>query len=637
MLARVWSGGWQTKARLPLSTIVYLRANRSAAMYSCINCTANMLSSRSLRIKTLLLAIPLIVILSYISFQRRQFPEWPSFVPSLHLNHNSTTHAPLTSQILPSDPHKTISTETHISVVPTPKPNYTHVQTLPTPQASNPALKISDHRIQNSTQAVQVHHIPSINAKHNTTIHSNTSTSLKHPLSHASDPLFRTRQIEFWRSFESLLTENPPDCKPPTRLGNAGMQAFVPSKELTRPKFLEMPQRSVEKMRNAHTKFVEGIKGNYSELAFITGSEGLVSTAGGDYLPVFVISLRMLRRTGTTLPVEVFMADHEEYEEHICEVVLPSLNARCVILSDTLESGQGSVRITRYQLKVFAMIFSSFESILFLDADSFPIQNPEPLFASQLFREHGFITWPDFWASSASAYFYDITGQNVPPMADRASTEAGEILLSKKTHRKSLLLAAYYNYYGPTHYYPLLSQGSPGEGDKETFLAAATVLKESFYATSEPVKPIGHVNQAGGIAASAMVQYDPIQDYDLTQKGLWRVKDPKVAEQPRPFFVHAHYPKFNPATIFDAGSPTKDASGNDQPVWTEEEITIKSFHVRLEKTFWEEIKWTACELEGDFKTWREKKNICENVTRYWKNVHDTPPSSSQRRRKERTH
>lgn len=596
-----------------------------------------MLPNRSLRIKTLLLAIPLIVILSYISFQKRQFLEWPSFVRSLHLIHNST-HGPHTSQILPGYLHKTTSTKaTQISVMPTAEPINTKVTALPIPQAPNPALNISDHRIQNSTQAVQVHDIPPIQTKQNTTIQSNSSNSFKHYLSHASDPLFQTRQIGFWRSFEPLLTNNPPNCTPPTSLGKAGMQAFVPSKELIRPKLLEMPQKSVEKMRNAHTKFVEGMSGNLSELAFIPGSEGLVSAAGGDYLPVFVISLRMLRRTGTTLPVEVFMADHEEYEENICEVVLPTLNARCVILSDILESAQRSVRLTGYQFKVFAMIFSSFESILFLDADSFPVQNPEPLFTSQLFQEHGFITWPDFWASSASTYFYEVTGQNVPLMADRASTEAGQILLSKKTHRRSLLLAAYYNYYGPTHYYPLLSQGSAGEGDKETFLSAASVLSESFYATSEPVKPIGHVNKDGGIAASAMVQYDPIQDYDLTQKGLWRVKDPSVAEQPRPFFVHAHHPKFNPATIFDAGSPTKDASGNDQPVWTEEKITIESFHVKLERVFWEEIKWTACELEGEFKTWREKKNICENVTSYWKNVHDTPPSASQRKRQQRFH
>lgn len=54
----------------------------------------------------------------------------------------------------------------------------------------------------------------------------------------------------------------------------------------------------------------------------IPGTKGIVSTAGGTY-PILVISLRMLRRTGSTLPIEIFLADEDEYEEYICDVVLP--------------------------------------------------------------------------------------------------------------------------------------------------------------------------------------------------------------------------------------------------------------------------------------------------------------------------
>jgi Mannosyltransferase putative len=48
----------------------------------------------------------------------------------------------------------------------------------------------------------------------------------------------------------------------------------------------------------------------------------------------------------------------------------------------------------------------------------------------------------------------------------RSSTESGEIMYSKPKHELSLLLATYYNYYGPDFYYPLQSQGAPGEGDR---------------------------------------------------------------------------------------------------------------------------------------------------------------------------
>ncbi len=592
-----------------------------------------MIPFRSLRVKTILLATPLLMILLYFSFQRRQFVEWPSFVPSPYLAHSSNhvpeqTHKPAPlDKTQPQQPVHSIS-------LPIPK-------SQPTPDVSPPqkpqvntlsVAKPTQNTTQVDASAVEHNTLHDPYPKKNSSIKSN-STGFEQNTSHANNSSFRKKQIEFWRSLEPLIVASSPDCQSPNRLGVAGMQAFVPSKELIRPKFLEMSAKSVEEMRNAHGKFVNSLKGSHPKMVFTPSSRGIVSTAGGAYLPVFVISLRMLRRTGTTLPVEVFMADHDEYEEYICEEVLPTLNATCVVLSDILKNAPHAMKVTRYQLKVFAMMFSSFEDILFLDADSFPVQNPEQLFTSQLFQEQGLITWPDFWASSISTYFYDITDQSVPPMNQRASTETGELLLSKKTHQRSLLLAAYYNCYGPTHYYPLLSQGSPGEGDKETFLAAASVLNESFYATSEPVQPMGHVKDVGGIDASAMVQYDPIQDYTLTEKGLWRIKDPSVAKPPRPFFVHAHFPKFNPATIFDEGGPTKYANGKDRLAWTDEEKTIKSFGVDLEKQFWEEIKRIACEFEGQFKTWRDRNDICKNAKMYWKNIYGTPPMPRKRERR----
>lgn len=447
------------------------------------------------------------------------------------------------------------------------------------------------------------------------------STISKQRVSLANDHSFRKKQIEFWRSFEPLLAGSDPDCESPKRLGKTREEGFNPSNNPVRPNLLEISKTNIEKMQKAHTKFVQGIKENHPQMVFTPGSQGFVSTGGGEYLPVLVISLRMLRRTGTTLPVEVFLADHEEYEPYICNHVLPSLNATCVIMSDILESIPHSVDITRYQFKVFAMMFSSFEQILFLDADCFPIHNPEQLFTSEPFQKHGLITWPDFWASSASPLFYQIASQSVPPMTERASSETGELLLSKMTHQRSLLLATYYNYYGPTHYYRLLSQGGPGEGDKETFLAAASVMNETFYATSESVQPIGHVKNDGGIDGSAMVQYDPVQDYALTQKGLWRVKDNSIAEPPRPFFVHAHFPKFNPATIFRQGGPTKDSNGKDRLAWTDQKRTIKAFGIDLERIFWEEIKWTACKLEHKFKSWQEIQDVCKNASTYWENIY----------------
>ncbi|KAI9838253.1 MAG: hypothetical protein M1819_005520 [Sarea resinae] len=447
----------------------------------------------------------------------------------------------------------------------------------------------------------------------------------EHPSAEMDDYRFDLeRQIHFWRVLQPVLDSYPPKCDSPSRRGNADAVGYNPTHDTPRPDLLTMAPDGVERMRESHARFVDAVHVNVTRGSYTPGTRGLVTTAGGPYLPVLVISLRMIRRSGSNLPMEVFLASWKEYEDHICDVVLPSLNARCIVLSDILNAFPTALQVTHYQYKIFAIIFSSFEELLFVDADSFTIHNPDRLFTSEPFSSRGLITWPDFWASSASPYYYNISNQTVPPLTERASSETGEILISKNKHHDTLLLATYYNYYGPTHYYPLLSQGAPGEGDKETFLAAAAALGEPFYATSESVRSIGHPNKEGRLAGSAMVQYDPVEDYRLTSKGLWRAKNPKIAKQPRPFFIHANYPKFNPATVFDNEhdvKPTIGANGEDTRAWTDGKDTMEAIGPEVEKHFWEEIKWTGCELEDKFESWKGKKGICARVEKYYHNVY----------------
>jgi alpha 1,2-mannosyltransferase len=283
---------------------------------------------------------------------------------------------------------------------------------------------------------------------------------------------------QFWREFHGLLEKYAPDTEPIMEYDKASTEGFNADNAPPRPDTLYIAEEDITTIKEAHTGFVNTIANSPPDLPYLPGTKGIVSTAGGTYLPVLVISLRMLRRTGSTLPMEIFLSDEDEYEEYICDIVLPSLNARCIVLSHILISAPA--RIEKYQFKPFAMLFSSFEELLFLDADAFPLEKPEHLFTTEPFLSKGMLTWPDFWASSVSPLFYDIANYPPPPMDLRQSTESGEVLLSKRSHLRSLLLTIYYNYHGPSHYYPLLSQGAAGEGDKETFVAAATAMQESF-------------------------------------------------------------------------------------------------------------------------------------------------------------
>lgn len=217
-------------------------------------------------------------------------------------------------------------------------------------------------------------------------------------------------------------------------------------------------------------------------------------------------------------------------------------------------------------------------------------------------------------------------------MTARQSTEAGVFLVSKKTHFLPLLLAAYYNYYGPSHFFRLLTQGGPGEGDKETFVQAASALGAPFYTVSEKVQAIGHFD-AKTSSGSAMAQSDPREDYALTTQEKWRVKDPSVAPDPPIFFIHANYPKFNPGdNIFGMEwetTPTLKDDGSLGRAWTGPTEVIQRFGFDVEKAYWEEIKFVTCNLETVFESWKTKADLCHKVEDYWTSVfaerHDDDP------------
>jgi alpha 1,2-mannosyltransferase len=378
-----------------------------------------------------------------------------------------------------------------------------------------------------------------------------------------------------------------------------------------------MSDENLLQTQQAHAAFVASIATDPSPLYYRPGTRGLVATVGPDQLPSLVINLRMLRRTGSTSPVEVFISSPKDYEPFICEIVLPALNAHCLMLSDILEIDGFS----GFQFKFLSILFSTFEEILFLDADVCAIQNPDPLFDSEPFKSYGFVVWPDFWASTASPYIYNITSQLVPPRALHPTVEAGELLLSRKTHQMSLFLVAYYNYYGPSHYFGLFTQGGAGEGDKETWRTAAAVMKQPFYQVHNPIQGIGR-SIMGSDNRNAMVQYDPIVDYLRTGSNEHGHKHPDA----RPMFIHANYPEFNPQWLvgkdddFRIGFAWHD--GQRSRIWPLEGV-IGTLGDDIEKQLWEEVMWTACELEGKFvnwESWDDTKSMCQRVHDAWNDI-----------------
>ena len=54
--------------------------------------------------------------------------------------------------------------------------------------------------------------------------------------------------------------------------------------------------------------------------------------AGGSHFALVILSIRVLRKTNPTLPVRVTLRDNVEYENKMCQEVLPLLNAECFVI-----------------------------------------------------------------------------------------------------------------------------------------------------------------------------------------------------------------------------------------------------------------------------------------------------------------
>lgn len=442
------------------------------------------------------------------------------------------------------------------------------------------------------------------------------------PLARAA---LQSHQIQFRERLSHLLTKHEPRCAPLELSESAGWPRYNALSETPRENHIDHDDEILAPMRVAHDGFVQDMRQTGLTAPYVLSTRGVVSAAGGKYLPTFLVTLRLLRRTGCTLPVELFVKDLAEYEPRVCETILPALNARCVVLSEAmgLDTRQNStststgIAIEHYQLKSFAVLFSSFEEVLWLDADCIPVYDPETLLISEPYVSTGLVTWPDYWASTISPLYFNISRQAEFPTTARATTEAGVFLVSKKTHAHSLALAAYYNYYGPSHYYHLLAQGAPGEGDKDTFVQAAAAVNETFYTVSERVADLGYRRYEWDdwdIIHVAMMQADPIQDYNLTRQGKRRVEDEFVADAPRAFFIHANMVKFNAGdNLLDAGK--NDNDDGRRRLWTAPDDSIHRLGYDVEKRAWEEVITVSCSMGDVFGT-----ELCERVQMHWKAV-----------------
>jgi hypothetical protein len=154
------------------------------------------------------------------------------------------------------------------------------------------------------------------------------------------------------------------------------------------------------------------------------------------------ISASELRLHGWQYPIELWYLGEEEMDGKL-SMAFSSLGVTCVNTKQFL-SGSPMRCFGGWESKIFSVLQSRLEEILFLDADCVPVANPAPLFSLNDYGHTGAIFWPDL-----ERHRHDSNQARWPvfgvPYRDVPEWETGQFLVNKAQCWKSLLLSHFYN------------------------------------------------------------------------------------------------------------------------------------------------------------------------------------------------
>jgi hypothetical protein len=192
---------------------------------------------------------------------------------------------------------------------------------------------------------------------------------------------------------------------------------------------------------------------------------GVVVVGGGRYFPSAYVTVRVLRHVGCRLPVQLWHLVGEVTDA--MRGLLRPLGVECVDADRAARERPFRFLDGHWwkgwQLKPYALAHCPFEEVLLLDADCYPVRDPEGLFDWPPYRERGAVFWPDYdpsWALLTPDRWAVFGAEpRLPPF------ESGQLLVNKRACWRELQLALWYNAHADFVYHILW-------GDKDTFNVA---------------------------------------------------------------------------------------------------------------------------------------------------------------------
>ncbi|KUI72471.1 Alpha-1,2-mannosyltransferase MNN2 [Cytospora mali] len=259
--------------------------------------------------------------------------------------------------------------------------------------------------------------------------------------------------------------------------------------------------------------------------AVVRGSRGVVLAAGNHRtVEKAVMCVREMKRLGWRGGgIEVFhfegeLADEKQRRE------LEGLGVTIRMVSTKKAPNQWK----NFELKAESILRSSFDEVLYLDSDNFPLSDLATLFESSLFRDPSggnAVFWPDLNRDHPDNAVHRLLGI---PCHDAWELDSGQVLIAKSGNGGLNLAALYLAQY-------MAEEGSFwfSGGDKDTFRYAFLALGIPYTPSPRWLSLLGNLDRRGNFCGAAMLQYG------LTPPAPAHA-DPSDPAHPEPLFVHAN-------------------------------------------------------------------------------------------------
>jgi alpha 1,2-mannosyltransferase len=244
----------------------------------------------------------------------------------------------------------------------------------------------------------------------------------------------------------------------------------------------------------------------HSQLLGSTGSgDGIVMVVYPKLMTSAYASISVLRKNyGCELPIELWVSEAEL-------IRTPTMKDSLALLEQQFTGVKvqkiKDPSVFGFNTKIHAVYHSSFENVLFLDADNVPVRDPTYLFSSPEFTESGAVFWPDFWHPRKT--IFNIHSESLlwelvdMDFVDMFEQESGQLLIDRRRAAVALEVLMFYQYHRPNHFDKLVL----AHGDKDLFRLAWLKTQTPFFMMPYPPGAAGSVRK-DKFCGMTMVQYD---------------------------------------------------------------------------------------------------------------------------------